>query len=118
MNQAGIGMSGQPMAITRAWEEGGYQFDAAIPVEYIPSSLTGDIKSGQSPSGPAVRAVHQGGYDQMMPTYSKLAAYMSAHGLKQGQLSWEHYISDPALTEQADRVTLVYIMLEGADITR
>ena len=118
MNQVGIGMSGQPMAITRAWEEGGYQFDAAIPVEYIPTDLTGDIKSGQSPSGPAVRAVHHGGYDQMMPTYSKLAAYMSAHGLRQGQVSWEHYISDPASTEQADRVTLVYIMLEDVDILR
>ena len=118
MNQVGIGMSGQPMAITRAWEEGGYQFDAAIPVEYIPSDLTGDIRSGKSPSGPAVRAVHHGGYDQMMPTYSKLAAYMSAHGLRQGKVSWEHYISDPGSTEQADRVTLVYIMLEDGDISR
>ena len=118
MNQAGIGMSGQPMAITRAWEEGGYQFAAAIPVEYIPLDLPGDIESGQSPSGPAVRAVHYGGYDQMMPTYSKPAAYMSAHGLRQGQVSWEHYISDPGSTEQADRVTLVYIMLEDGDISR
>lgn len=118
MNEADISTSGQPMAITRAWEEGGYQFDAAIPVEYIPSGLTGDIQSGQSPSGPAVRAVHHGGYDEMMLTYSKLAAYMSAHGLKQGRVSWEHYISDPASTEQADRVTLVYIMLEDGDISR
>ena len=118
MNQVGIGLSGQPMAITRAWEEGGYQFDAAIPVEFIPSDLTGDIRSGKSPSGPAVRAVHHGGYDQMMPTYSKLAAYMSAHGLRQGQVSWEHYISDPGSTEQADRVTLVYVMLEDGDISR
>ena len=118
MHQAGISMRGQPMAITRAWEEGGYQFDAAIPVEFIPSGLTGDIQSGQSPSGPAVRAEHHGGYDQMMPTYSKLAAYMSAHGLRQGQVSWEHYISDPASTEQADRVTLVYIMLEDGNTPR
>lgn len=118
MNQAGIGISGQPMAITRAREEGGYQFDAAIPVEYIPLDLPGDIESGQSPSGPAVRAVHHGGYDQMTPTYSKLAAYMSAHGLRQGEISWEHYVSDPGSTEQADRVTLVYIMLEDGDISR
>ena len=115
--QAGISMSGQPMAISRAWEEGGYQLDAAIPVEYIPSDLTGDIQSGKSPSGPAVRAVHYGGYD-MTPTYSKLEAYTSAHGMRQGLVSWEHYISDPALTEQADRVTLVYIMLDDGDIPR
>jgi effector-binding domain-containing protein len=112
MNLAGINMIGQPMAITRAWEEGGYQFDAAIPVDFIPVELTGNINSGFSPSGPAVRAVHHGGYDQMMPTYEKLAAYMSAHGLSQGKVSWEHYISDPGRTAHQDMITHVYIMLE------
>ncbi|MGA9572491.1 MAG: GyrI-like domain-containing protein [Lysobacterales bacterium] len=116
MNRTGIGMSGQPMAITRAWEEGSYQFDAAIPVDTIPPQLSGNIKSGLSPSGPAVRAVHHGGYDEMMPTYAKLAAYMSAHGLRQGGVSWEHYITDPATTEPSDMITYVYIMLETPDV--
>ena len=115
MNQAGVSMSGQPMAITRIREEGGYRFDAAIPVEFTPSNLRGNIQSGQSPSGPAVRALHHGGYDQMMPTYSKLAAYMSAHGLKQGQVSWEHYITDPGSTEPADMITYVYVMLDDSN---
>lgn len=115
MNQTGINMAGQPMAITRAWEEGSYQFDAAIPVDFIPAELAGNINSGLSPSGPAVRAVHHGAYDQMMPTYEKLAAYMSAHGLSQGKVSWEHYISDPGNTEQQDMVTHIYIMLEDRE---
>lgn len=118
MNQAGISMSGQPMAITHAREEGSYQFDAAIPVEFIPTQLSGNIQSGQSPAGPAVRAVHHGGYDQLMPTYSKLAAYMSAHGLQQGQVTWEHYVSDPGTTSPADMITHVYIMLENPDISK
>ncbi len=112
MNRNGVSMSGQPMAITRAWEEGSYQFDAAIPVANIPPELTGNIESGLSPEGPAVRAVHHGAYDQMMPTYAKLAAYISAHGLQQGLVSWEHYISDPGSTAQTDMITNVYIMLE------
>ena len=111
-------MSGQPMAITRAWEEGSYQFDAAIPVEFIPAELTGNIHSGLSPAGPAVRAVHHGGYDQMMPTYSKLAAYISAHGLSHGQVSWERYVSDPGTTAKADMLTYVYIMLEAPGRTQ
>jgi effector-binding domain-containing protein len=115
MNQAGISMTGQPMAITRTWEEGAYQFDAAIPVDVIPAGLTGNIQAGLSPQGPAVRAVHHGGYDQMMPTYEKLAAYMSAHGLRQGTVSWEHYITDPANTAQQDMITHVYIMLDKQD---
>jgi len=99
------------MAITRAWEDGGYQFDAAIPVDVIPAELSGNISSGLSPSGAAVRAVHHGAYDKLMPSYEKLAAYMSAHGLSQGTVSWEHYISDPGNTAQQDMVTYIYIML-------
>ena len=118
MNQAGIAISGQPMVITRAWEEGSYQFDAAIPVDFVPPDLTGNIESGLSPEGPAVRAVHHGAYDQMMPTYTKLAAYISAHGLRQGQVSWEHYIIDPASSTQTDVITHVYIMLEAPGIAQ
>ena len=117
MNQAGIRMSGQPMAITRARGEGSYQFDAAIPVDFIPSELSGNINSGLSPAGPAVRAVHHGAYDQMTPTYTKLAAYMSAHGLRQGQVSWEHYISDPGITAPGDMITHVYIMLDDQEVS-
>jgi effector-binding domain-containing protein len=112
MHQSGVRMTGQPMAITRAWEEGSYQFDAAIPVDHIPAVLSGEIRSGQSPAGPAIRAVHHGAYDKMMPTYEKLDAYMSAHGLSHGKVSWEHYITDPAETAPRDMVTHIYIMLE------
>ena len=118
MNQADIAISGQPMVITRAWEEGSYQFDAAIPVDFIPPGLIGNVESGLSPEGPAVRAVHHGAYDQMMPTYTKLAAYISAHGLRQGQVSWEHYITDPASSTQTDMITHVYIMLEAPGIAQ
>lgn len=117
MNANSIKMTGQPMAITRAWQEGGYQFDAAIPVDFIPAQLTGNINSGRSPAGPAVRAVHHGAYDQMMPTYEKLAAYMSAHGLSQGTVSWEHYVTNPGNTEQQDMITHIYIMLGSPETT-
>ena len=115
MNNTGINMTAAPMAITRVWESGGYEFDAAIPVDVIPDELPANIKSGQSPSGPAVRAVHYGAHDQMMPSYEKLAAYMSAHGLSQGEVSWEHYISDPGNTAYKDMITHIYIMLESPD---
>ena len=118
MNLNGVRMNGQPMAITRTRGEGNYQFDAAIPVDFVPSGLSGNINSGLSPAGLAVRAIHHGAYDQMMPTYTKLAAYMSAHGLRQGQISWEHYISDPGNTAAEDMITYVYIMLENPGAAR
>jgi effector-binding domain-containing protein len=115
MNLNGINMDGQPMAITRSDDGDGYLFDAAIPVDFIPATLEGNIQSGLSPAGAAVRAEHHGGYDEMEPTYEKMAAYMSAHGLSQGGVSWEHYVSDPGVTTQSEMITHVYIMLDNGD---
>ena len=106
-------MSGQPMAITRAWEEEGYEFDAAIPVVMKPVELSGRVRVGQSPSGPSVRVVHKGPYDRMALSYDKLAAYMAAHGLREGHVSWEHYISDPGETPQEELITHIYFAIES-----
>ena len=114
MHNNDIWMNGQPMAITRSWQEGAYRFDAAIPVDVVPDVLEGNVQAGQSPAGPAVRALHHGAYDQMMLTYEKLAAYIFAHGLDQGEVSWEHYVSDPGSTVAEDMITHIYIMLENS----
>jgi len=106
-----IEMDGQPMAITRVWDEQGYQFDAAIPVIMKPVELSGRVQAGQSPSGPSVRVVHRGPYAQMAPSYVKLAAYMAAHGLSEGRVSWEHYISDPGETPEDELLTYIYFQI-------
>ena len=110
-----IKMNGQPMAISRAWEAGGYEFDAAIPVVMKPVELSGRVRAGQSPSGPSVRVVHKGPYDRMAPSYEKLAAYMAAHGLSEGQVSWEHYISDPGETPEDELITHIYFAIGSDD---
>jgi effector-binding domain-containing protein len=86
-------INGGRMAITRAWDEDGYRLDAAIPVVMKPVELTGNVRAGQSPFGPSVRVIHRGPYERMTPSYEKLAAYMAAHGLMEGSVSWEHYVS-------------------------
>jgi effector-binding domain-containing protein len=48
----------------------------------------------------------------MSPTYEKLAAYMAVHGLKEGRVSWEHYISDPGQTPAAEIITHIYFLIE------
>ena len=107
-----IEMTAQPLAITRAWDDRAYEFDAAIPVEMKDVALEGRIRSGESPSGRAVRVIHRGPYDRMSPSYEKLAAYMAAHGLKEGRISWEHYISDPGETPPEDLVTHIYYLVD------
>ncbi len=108
----GLQMSAQPMAISRAWDESGYSFDAAIPVIAADVVPTGNVKIGLSPSGRVLRIVHRGGYDHMMPTYEKISAYMGAHGFEETGISWEQYISDPGNTRTEDLVTHIYFLLK------
>ena len=69
------------------------------------------VRIGQSPSGQAVRAVHRGPYDRMGPTYEQLAAWMAAHGVAEGDVSWEQYISDPGETPPDELVTHIYFQI-------
>lgn len=111
VGEHGIEPGGQPMAITRAWDEEGYRFDAAVPVPEGEYPEDAQVRYGESPSGRAVRVVHHGPYDRMMPTYEKLAAWMSVHGLREGEVSWEHYVTDPAETPPDDLRTHIYFLV-------
>ena len=113
MAEHSIEMFSQPMAITRAWDGQDYQFSAAIPVVSTNFELTGNIRAGKAPAGRAVRVVHRGPYDRMAPSYEKLAAYMAVNGLKEGRVSWEHYISDPGNTPAGEIVTHIYFLVDG-----
>ena len=112
MAEHSITMQAQPMAITRGWDAKDYEFDAAIPVASNEIELSGNVRAGKSPSGPAVRVVYRGPYDQMSQSYEKLAAYMAVHGLKEGRVSWEHYISDPGQTPVDETITHIYFLIE------
>jgi effector-binding domain-containing protein len=112
ISENNIQMAGQPMAVTRSWDENGYRFDAALPVNQIPDDVAGNVQSGVSPSGRAVRYTHVGPYDQMLPAYEELASFMAANGLKEGPVSWEHYISDPGDTPAAEIITHIYFLIE------
>jgi len=103
--------SAQPMAISRAWDESGYSFDAAIPVVSADLPPTGNVKIGQSPAGSVLRVIHRGAYDEMMPTYEKISAYMGAYGLEDAGISWEQYISDPGATPTEELITHIYFLL-------
>ncbi len=112
MTEQSIDMLSQPMAITRAWDAEDYEFSAAIPVPPVEVALSGRVRAGKSPAGRAVRVVHRGPYDRMPASYEKLAAYMAVHGLKEGRVSWEQYISDPAKTPPEEAVTHIYFLID------
>jgi effector-binding domain-containing protein len=102
----------QPLAITRFSSDGSYVFDAAVPVSIPPGLETdGAVKLGRSPEGYAVKTVHQGSYGEMSGVYEKLGAYMAAHGYQQGDVSWEHYITQPETTAEGEQITHIYYLI-------
>jgi effector-binding domain-containing protein len=114
MNDHGVEMAGGPLTITRSNEGAGISLEAAVPAIATSAEPAGRVRIGRSPGGRAVRAVHHGSQKSVASTYEKLAAWMAAHGLEEGRVSWEHYISDPARTAPEERVTHIYALLADA----
>lgn len=105
-------ITGQPMAVTRAWADDRYRFEAAIPVAGAQGrAAAGNVRGGLSPGGRAARIVHAGSYDSTAASYEKLAAWMAVHGWREGEVSWEHYISDPGSTPEAEVITHIYFQV-------
>ena len=62
-----------------------------------------------------MRLVHTGPYDQMPGSYAQLDAYMSAHQLTRGEVSWEDYVSDPGTTAPEELITHIYYQIQQQD---
>ena len=109
MDAQAIPRTGQPLTVTRAIA-GRWRVDAAVPVD-LAATPDPPLQKGRSPSGPAVRVLHRGPYEEVAPVYGKVAAWLAVRGLGEGGVTWEQYLSDPLDTPPEDRETLVYVLL-------
>jgi effector-binding domain-containing protein len=109
-----IEREGLPMTITRGRDGQGLLFEAAIPALTAGAEPGGHVRAGLSPGGRAARVVHRGPQDGMGASYEKLAAWMAVHGLEEGRVSWEQYVSDPAQTPPKELLTHIYALLADA----
>lgn len=111
MASRGLEHVGMPMSISHSWEDSSFEFDAAIPVATADLDPPGNIRLGYTPSGEALRVVHQGPYAGLDQVYEKVAAYLAVNRLDHSGVSWEHYISDPGETPEDELITHVYFQL-------
>lgn len=118
MVEEGLEPAAPPMAITRRQPGGRIEMQAAIPVDRLPDGLDGAVQGGAAPAGRAVRFVHQGPYERMAPAYEQLAAWLAAHGMDEGAVSWEQYITDPAATPEEQLITHVYTLIDTDEPAR
>lgn len=109
MTTNGIDFAGMPIAITRSYEGGQWEFDAAIPVAIDAiAGETGDIQLGKTYAGKAVKYVQKGSYDQGEASYKLLDAYMEEHELMHNGQPWEVYANDPASVPEEEILTHIY----------
>lgn len=116
MQKNGIAMGGAPLAITISHDPAGvWRFKAAIPIAAAPATPPGaqdGVMLGETPAGKAVKFVHQGPYNAMVPSYEAIAAYMKANTLTESEVSFEEYVSDPGDTPEASLITNIYYLVK------
>lgn len=115
MAQHGLASAAQPLVINTSWDEGGYTFDAGIPVASAPEGEIPEdspVKMGSTFGGKVLKVVHTGAYGNLPSTYEKIEAYMAAHGLEKADRPWEQWISDPGETPEEELITHIYFPLE------
>jgi effector-binding domain-containing protein len=87
---------GSPIAVETKWDEAQkkYAFLAGQPYTGPSPKLLIGVKSGQTPSGTAVKVLYEGTEDQVIPVYDQIeAAIAAARGEKAGP-SFEVYLDD------------------------
>ena len=111
IDENGLSEAGAPISIARAFSGSELRFDSAIPVRGLtdatPRSGTG-VRIGRTYGGAVIRVKHMGSYRTLGETHRKIAAYLTALGIKRNGDSWESYVSDPTRTVEADLLTYIY----------
>ena len=87
LDKAGLKAAGPAMTIYTAMDDISFNFQAAIPVAAAPKAApTGDILTGTSPAGKALKFVHRGSFDAMTQTYDTIS-----HHVDEKQISTQDF---------------------------
>lgn len=114
INVAGLRQAAPPIAIFRGAQGDTLAIDAAIPVDRVADAPAGAVRFAQMRAGPAVRTEHRGGFSGLTAARTQLQAYLAAAGLEPDGPMWEQYVSDPAQTPEAQRITHLYAPIKPA----
>ena len=118
LDHKGAAPIGAPVSISvgqDSAENGGRAIvDAGLPVMdgFDGSDLPASIELTVRPAGSALRAVHRGSYAGLPQTYAGLLSYAMATGADVSGASWNEYVGDPAMTDEAELVTHIYLPIK------
>lgn len=117
MGRNGIAPAGAPLAIYRDWDGKTMKVDVGFPVSSADAAITdppvtdSGVKSGWTPDGKALKAVHRGAYSELRRTYDAMESHVNQTGMKTRDIAWEVYVNDPDQTPEGDLLTEIYMPL-------
>ncbi len=112
MGALGLRQAAAPITINREWEDAGYVFEAAIPIDRMPESPVppdSEVQVKTTYAGKVLRVVHKGAYREMEGTYEKLFACAAAYGYERAGDPWDEYVTDPGTTPEPELLTNVFL---------
>lgn len=108
----GLTPGGFPAMVTTAESGGQLSIDAGLPLAATPLvAPVGAVKIGALPTGKALRVVHTGSAADLQVTRDRLRAWMAARKVEQGGPWWEVMESDPSAVAEAERRTVVAVIV-------
>lgn len=112
IGKAKLQPSGSPMVEYLESSDEDFKFKAMVPVDKPPASVAAkDVKVGQSPSGPVLKFVHRGSFEDLEDVYNRIDDYLVAKSLTMAKV-YEEYETDPASTPPDKMVTNIYVVTE------
>jgi effector-binding domain-containing protein len=110
LDKQSIKPNGRPMTIYTQTDDTGFSFEAALPVAELPKDPPkGDIATGKTPGGKALKFVHRGSYDAMDSTYEAITNHLDDKGLEAKDLFIEEYATDPVKTPSDKLVVDIFV---------
>jgi len=113
VDKEGLKSDGPVMTIFTATDDTGFQFEAAVPVAEPPKTPPrGEIATGKSPEGHALKFIHRGSYDGLDNTYEAITNYLDEKRLEAKDLFIEQYVTDPLSTSEENLVINVFVPIK------
>ena len=112
ITKIGAKPAGMPLALYHHFGSDGVDMECAIPMAH-PVEGSGDIVTGNTPSGKVAVATYIGPYTRLMEAYDALEEWMKAEGLTPNGPPWEVYVTDPGAEPDSSKwQTDVYYLVD------
>ncbi|MFC5929735.1 AraC family transcriptional regulator [Cryobacterium melibiosiphilum] len=95
MEDHGVEIMGPPTAVYHAMAHDTVEVTAGFPVAALATPRAASVIEAL-PGGPAVVAVHTGGYDTIRKTHQLLSVWVEKQHLALAAVTWEEYLVGPA----------------------